>query len=178
MSLIHRIFGNSDGLICGRCERSLEGHDDAACARRMSRRFFFGVCAGAAAVATVVPRLTPVQIATGGRLGKVPASAITVSNPVGLSLSPGDRISIDFGGNAASPVYHIVRAKPEHSEQEHLIHLEEGGQFIAPRSYRIMSVKTVAGEALGFHDPQNREALEKLLCDTRIPFSEVIRDLK
>lgn len=36
------------GLVCPRCEKSLEGHDEAACSRKMSRRFFFQVAAGAA----------------------------------------------------------------------------------------------------------------------------------
>lgn len=36
-------------LVCPHCERELgESHDDAACSRRMSRRYFFGVAAGAA----------------------------------------------------------------------------------------------------------------------------------
>lgn len=35
MSLIHRLFGSTSDatLLCPRCERSLDGHDDAACAR-------------------------------------------------------------------------------------------------------------------------------------------------
>ena len=34
------------GLVCPRCEESLTGHDEAKCARRMSRRYFFGAMAG------------------------------------------------------------------------------------------------------------------------------------
>lgn len=33
MSLIHRIFGHSDAILCPRCEKPLEGHDDGACAQ-------------------------------------------------------------------------------------------------------------------------------------------------
>lgn len=59
MSLLSRIFGNRDSeILCPHCERSMEsGHDLEACARkRMSRRFFFGVMAGAA-VAVSAPQL-------------------------------------------------------------------------------------------------------------------------
>lgn len=35
------------GILCPRCEKPVEGHDDAGCRRRMSRRFFFGLAAGA-----------------------------------------------------------------------------------------------------------------------------------
>lgn len=54
MSLISRLFG-TPGLLCPRCERSLDGHDDAACARKMSRRWFIGATLGAAASAIVAP---------------------------------------------------------------------------------------------------------------------------
>ncbi len=36
-------------LYCTHCDRPLDGHDDGACKRRMSRRFFFRVLGGAAA---------------------------------------------------------------------------------------------------------------------------------
>lgn len=48
------------GMLCPRCEKPLEGHDEAACERRMSRRYFFGVAAGVAtaiAGAKAVPDL-------------------------------------------------------------------------------------------------------------------------
>jgi hypothetical protein len=44
------LLHGGSGLVCPRCEKALEGHDEAECARRMSRRYFFGVAAGAAAV--------------------------------------------------------------------------------------------------------------------------------
>lgn len=34
-------------LYCPRCSKPLDGHDAKVCGRRLSRRFFFGVCAGA-----------------------------------------------------------------------------------------------------------------------------------
>jgi hypothetical protein len=44
-------------LYCGRCEKPLEGHDERACRRRMSRRYFFGVIAGAAAALSARKRI-------------------------------------------------------------------------------------------------------------------------
>lgn len=46
LNLISRLFGNG-GLVRPRCERPLEGHSERECARKMSRRWFFGLCAGA-----------------------------------------------------------------------------------------------------------------------------------
>lgn len=45
------------GLVCPRCEKPLEGHDEAACVRRMSRRYFFGAMAGGAVLAAAGPEL-------------------------------------------------------------------------------------------------------------------------
>lgn len=43
-------------LVCPHCERELgESHDDATCQRRMTRRYFFGVCAGAAVTVAAAP---------------------------------------------------------------------------------------------------------------------------
>lgn len=55
MSLFSRLFGKTESsteILCPHCERSMgAGHDVDACARkRMSRRYFFGVLGGAAAV--------------------------------------------------------------------------------------------------------------------------------
>ncbi len=50
-------------ILCPHCERPLEGHDAGHCARRMSRRFFFGLCAGAAG-AIVAPEQPGITIAT------------------------------------------------------------------------------------------------------------------
>lgn len=44
-------------IYCPRCEKPLEGHDDGACARRMSRRFFFGVVGGGIVAAQAVVAL-------------------------------------------------------------------------------------------------------------------------
>jgi len=60
MGIFNRLFRKSESsaeLLCPHCERSLEGHDVDACARkRMSRRFFFGILGGAAAIAAL-PKL-------------------------------------------------------------------------------------------------------------------------
>ena len=58
MSLLGRIFGQKEpNLICPHCEKELVGHDDAACQRRMSRRFFFGAMLGGVVAAAVGPAL-------------------------------------------------------------------------------------------------------------------------
>lgn len=57
MSLIHRIFRHSDTLVCGACERTLEGHREADCARKMSRRWFLGATLVAVAGVVVAPAL-------------------------------------------------------------------------------------------------------------------------
>lgn len=59
MTLLSRIFGNRESeILCPHCEETMEtGHDLKACARkRMSRRFFFGVMAGAAVAVAVAPQ--------------------------------------------------------------------------------------------------------------------------
>jgi hypothetical protein len=49
------------GLVCPRCEESLEGHDEGACARRMSRRYFFGVVGGGLVAAAVAPQIAKIS---------------------------------------------------------------------------------------------------------------------
>jgi hypothetical protein len=49
------------GLVCPRCEESLEDHDDTACARRMSRRYFFGVVGGGLVAAAVGPQIAKIS---------------------------------------------------------------------------------------------------------------------
>lgn len=56
-SLLSWFRSKPTGLICPFCEKAIEGHDEAACERRMSRRFFFQVAAGAAAVAVISPTI-------------------------------------------------------------------------------------------------------------------------
>jgi hypothetical protein len=63
LSYLRREFGSTglsvggpEGLVCPRCEKALSEHDEEACARRMSRRYFFGIAAGAA-VAVAAPEL-------------------------------------------------------------------------------------------------------------------------
>ena len=66
MSILDIFRSKPTGLVCPRGERPMEGHDEAACARRMSRRYFFGLGAGAVAAAIVVP-----QLPTGGLFNPV-----------------------------------------------------------------------------------------------------------
>lgn len=64
LSSIKSLVFPDAGLCCPRCEKPIEGHDEAACERRMSRRYFFGVAAGVAvavAGASAVPALFEVE---------------------------------------------------------------------------------------------------------------------
>lgn len=48
---LKRPIPSNHGLLCPRCEKPLAGHDEKACAMRMSRRYFFGIVVGGVAVA-------------------------------------------------------------------------------------------------------------------------------
>lgn len=54
---LKRLLTPTVGLLCPRCEKPLEGHDQAACDRRMSRRYFFGCVAGGAASVANAPAI-------------------------------------------------------------------------------------------------------------------------
>lgn len=69
-------------MVCPRCETTLEGHNEKACERRMSRRYFFGVAAGAAAVLGLAEAL-PNKPFGGGKLQQF---VVTGHYPSGLSL--------------------------------------------------------------------------------------------
>lgn len=66
---IKSVLAKNTGLICPRCDKSTEGHDEKACERRMSRRYFFGVMASAVAAVGAVGALprSGVEIARGYR---------------------------------------------------------------------------------------------------------------
>lgn len=55
------------GLVCPQCEKPMEGHDEGSCARRMSRRYFFAVSAGAVAAAAA-SQIVPLGLADADRL--------------------------------------------------------------------------------------------------------------
>ncbi len=57
MGLIQRLFGLGQGILCPNCEKPIEGHDDSACRRRMSRRYFFGALGGGIVTAVVAPAI-------------------------------------------------------------------------------------------------------------------------
>lgn len=107
MGLIQRLFGAGSGdAMCPRCERAMEGHDDAECSRKMSRRFFFGVCAGAAkelvipgpSLKTVtIASIYPNQITVGSLLYRIPiqqyrGGAFRQFNPDGGDLGSGGSV--------------------------------------------------------------------------------------
>jgi hypothetical protein len=65
MSFLSLLRGASESrLICPRCEKPLDGHDDQACQRKMSRRYFFGMFGAAAAAAIAAPQMA--QVVDGG----------------------------------------------------------------------------------------------------------------
>src|SRR5260370_16329601 len=49
--------GTESVLVCPRCEEPLANHNEGACARRMSRRYFFGICAGSVGALIIAPNL-------------------------------------------------------------------------------------------------------------------------
>jgi len=57
-------------VVCPHCEKPLVGHDEAACSRKMSRRFFFGMIAApvAIAIAAKLPTLGPDALGSPGLL--------------------------------------------------------------------------------------------------------------
>lgn len=107
-------------LICGRCEKPLEGHDGGACRRKMSRRWFLGALGGAAA-ALVAKKRIPTgglfdpkadvarQFRTGD-FGKYHPDAFTFEWPrldIYPRRKPGDRFTI-AGVNAVNPEDHLT----------------------------------------------------------------------
>lgn len=66
MNLLNLFRSAPAELICPRCEKPLAGHDEEACARKISRRFFFQAVSGAAAaaaIAQVLPAVVDVDAA-------------------------------------------------------------------------------------------------------------------
>lgn len=82
------------GLVCPRCEKSLEGHDEAACVRRMSRRYFFGAMAGGAVLA-----------ATGPELAKAATTELILRQ---FNIQDVNRWDIAYGYAAVRPQYTVV----------------------------------------------------------------------
>lgn len=66
---LDKLFHRKTGLICPRCERSMEGHDNQECKRRISRRYFFGLAAGAVAGLVVAESLPIWEPSVGGLTG-------------------------------------------------------------------------------------------------------------
>lgn len=61
MSILARISSifrpDSSGLVCPRCDRELEGHDEDRCDRMASRRYFLQTMIGAAVAAPLLPNV-------------------------------------------------------------------------------------------------------------------------
>jgi hypothetical protein len=81
--------GGPQGLVCPRCEKALTEHDEEACARRMSRRYFFGLAAGAA-VALAAPG---VVLPAGSRL-----EVKIICNPLVFTVNYAKPITWAMGG--------------------------------------------------------------------------------
>jgi len=64
-----RALLSGDGLACPHCEKPLEGHDQAACERGMSRRYFFGSLLGGVAAAATAPKAIQTVLTTAGWAG-------------------------------------------------------------------------------------------------------------
>lgn len=84
MSLLSRLFGKTEAsseILCPHCERSMDvAHDVDACARkRMSRRYFFGIVGGAAALLAIPhPKLhTAIDVGFGNSL-----TILTIRQPL------------------------------------------------------------------------------------------------
>lgn len=121
MSFLSRIFSpKSPGLHCPRCEKPIDGHDEGACARRMSRRFFFGTLAGGVAAA-VVPR-----IPTGGLFDPVrniaadyadmrdrTAALVLARGSIPITVHPGMRGILELGDLFTVPGVHRGKAAGE-----------------------------------------------------------------
>lgn len=67
-------------LYCPRCEKPLDNHDQAACNRRMSRRYFFGVFAGAI-LAAEAPKPNLFQQWASQPIGKLPMGSLFATEP-------------------------------------------------------------------------------------------------
>lgn len=74
-------------IYCPRCEKPLDGHDEGACARRMSRRFFFGVVGGGLVAAQAIvaqPEAPRVLTVWGTQEGDWVFTVGPVAHPHGL----------------------------------------------------------------------------------------------
>lgn len=73
LSKLSSIFRpESAGLVCPRCDRELEGHDEDRCDRMASRRYFLQAIIGAAVAAPLLPNVhIGVDLASGPALNSV-----------------------------------------------------------------------------------------------------------
>lgn len=142
MSLIHQPFNSQSEttILCPKCERSLDGHSEADCARKMSRRYFFGLGAAAAAIALglapKLPRLTEESWAT------IKAREIV--------LGVGDRLSINFTRTTLTnhnALISVLLKREDGAKRVSMLPVPAFGEqsvFVADASYRIESIAMVA----------------------------------
>lgn len=92
-------FRKHGGLLCPRCEESLDTHDEEKCRRRMTRRHFVGIWGAAVAVAyggdkillATESQVKAIEKEFGNRTWMVSHRAGRVSSSLIESTSPGDK---------------------------------------------------------------------------------------
>ncbi len=136
MSLLSRIFGNRESeILCPHCERTMEpGHDTDACARkRMSRRFFFGVMAGAAVAVAAPQKPLLVDGITGLKIAPTATFATGGWSAAG-ALKVGDIITIDG-------VLQMAGGKPNGLLQEFVVTASERSG-LSLRALKLKAART------------------------------------
>lgn len=102
ISSLKNLISPSAALLCPRCEKPLDGHNAAACERRMSRRYFFGAALGGVAAAVAVAQVAPVL--ESGMARVLPVQMRTIHRFDGEYLS---RIDILYGMKVLKPEYAV-----------------------------------------------------------------------
>lgn len=118
---------------CPHCSRSIESHDGKPCARKFSRRFFFGLMAGAvAAVAT--------QPLAGNQF-------LTPTRSAYATLNAGDRLVVNFTGTPAElSMLSVLMQNPatgEYHQVEHSVNplIKQETFYIAPKGMMVADVQ-------------------------------------
>lgn len=118
LSSLKNLISPPAALLCPRCEKPLDGHDRAACERRMSRRYLFGAALGGVAAAVAVAQAAPVlesgiaiahvnqflnaDMVTGEMLMVLRSKMRIVHNFNGESLN---RLDVLYGASLVRPEY-------------------------------------------------------------------------
>lgn len=134
MSIFSLFRKATGGLICPRCEKPLEGHSEADCARKMSRRWFLGATLGAVAGVVIAPTL-PVN------------PFLTPVRSAYATLGVGNRLVVNFTGTLAElSTLCVIMQNPatgEYHQVEHSVNplIEQETFYIAPKEMMVADVK-------------------------------------